>query len=125
MSIGRPVSQFCFTSESFVKYLMWIYFYCSPPDPSTLQQARKKRLKELKTNAALKEIFAFFVFLILLMDVAQYHRTPDTFLLSKTLYETFEEVDAYGLDLTTVSSGISKLHKVKKSWRIVVKCYPL
>ena len=58
-------------------------------------------------NAALKEIFAFFVFLILLMDVAQYHRTPETFLLTKTLYETFEEVDAYGLDLTTVSSEMS------------------
>ena len=72
-----------------------------------MQEARKKRLKELKSNAALKEIFAFFVFLILLMDVAQYHRTPDTFLMTKTLYETFEEVDAYGLDLTTVSIGVS------------------
>ena len=82
-----------------------LLFY-SPPDPSTLQEARRKRLKELKSNAALKEIFAFFVFLILLMDVAQYHRTPDTFLMTKTLYETFEEVDAYGLDLTTVSSDM-------------------
>ena len=57
-------------------------------------------------NAALKEIFAFFVFLIFLMAVAQYHRHPDTFLLTKTLYETFEEVDAYGLDLSTVSMTI-------------------
>ena len=53
-------------------------------------------------TAALKEIFAFFVFLILLMHVAQYHRDPDTFLLTKTLYENFEEVDAYGLDLSAV-----------------------
>ncbi len=56
-------------------------------------------------NSALKEIFAFFVFLILLMDVAQYHRNPDTFLLTKTLYETFEAVDAYGIDLSAVSKG--------------------
>ena len=62
-------------------------------------------------NSALKEIFAFFVFLILLMDVAQYHRNPDTFLLTKTLYETFEAVDAYGIDLSAVSKG-EKLHAV-------------
>jgi hypothetical protein len=67
-----------------------------------LKKARKKRLKEIKMTAALKEIFAFFVFLILLMHVAQYHRDPDTFLLTKTLYENFEEVDAYGLDLSAV-----------------------
>ena len=89
-----------------VKYWILICFYYSPPDPSTLQQAREKRLKDLKTNSALKEILAFFVFLILLIDVAQYHRTPETFLLTKTLYETFEEVDAYGLDFAVVSNGI-------------------
>ena len=60
-------------------------------------------------NAALKEIFVFFVFLILLMDVAQYHRDPNTFLLTKTLYENFEELDAYGLDLAAVS---------KISWQV-------
>ena len=70
-----------------------------------MRKAREKRLKELKMNSALKEIFAFFVFLILLMDVAQYHRNPDTFLLTKTLYETFEAVDAYGIDLSAVSKG--------------------
>ena len=48
-------------------------------------------------------MFAFFLFLILLMYVAQYHRNPNTFLLTKTLYETFEEVDAFGLDLSAVS----------------------
>ena len=80
-----------------------VFLTFSPPDPAKLQKAREKRLKEIKMNAALKEIFAFFVFLILLMDVAQYHRNPDTFLLTKTLYETFEEVDAYGLDLAAVS----------------------
>jgi hypothetical protein len=36
------------------------------------------------------------------MDVAQYHRDPNTFLLTKTLYETFEELDAFGLDLSAV-----------------------
>jgi hypothetical protein len=78
-------------------------FIFSPPDPESLKEAREKRLKEIKMNAALKEIFAFFFFLILLMDVAQYHRDPDTFLLTKTLSETFEELDAFGIDLSAVS----------------------
>lgn len=55
-------------------------------------------------NAALTEIFAFFVFLILLMDVAQYHRDPNTYLLTKTLSETFDEVDDYSIDLAAVSA---------------------
>ena len=54
-------------------------------------------------NAALKEIFTFFFFLILLMDVAQYHRDPNTFFLTKTLSETFDEVDEYSIDLAAVS----------------------
>ena len=70
-----------------------------------LKIAREKRVKEIKMNAAIKEICAFFVFLILLMDVAQYHRDPNTFLLTKTLYETFEELDAFGLDLSAVCPG--------------------
>jgi hypothetical protein len=57
-------------------------------------------------NAALKEIFAFFVFLILLMEVAQYHRDPNTFLLTKTLYETFEDVDAFAIPLDSVRTSI-------------------
>jgi hypothetical protein len=66
-------------------------------------------------NAALKEMFAFFVFLILLMDVAQYHRHPDTFLLTKTLYETFEEVDGYGIDLAAVSELVANTGKTVNS----------
>ena len=54
-------------------------------------------------NAALTEIFAFFVFLILLMDVAQHHRDSNTYLLTKTLSETFDEVDDYSIDLAAVS----------------------
>ena len=37
------------------------------------------------------------------MDVAFYHRDPNSFLLTKTLHETFEEVDAFGIDLSAVS----------------------
>ena len=84
----------------FVEYFQTYSFY-SPPDSEKLRKAREKRLKELRMNAALKEIFAFFFFLILLMDVAQYHRSPNSFLLTKTLYETFEEVNEY--DLSSVS----------------------
>ena len=60
-------------------------------------------MKEIKMNEVLKEIVAFFVFLVLLMMVAHYHRDPNTFLLRKTLFETFEEVNAYSIDLAAVS----------------------
>lgn len=75
----------------------------SPPDPEKLQKARVKRLKEIQMNRIMKEIVAFFIFLIMLMNVAYYHRDPNTFLLTKTLYEHFDEVNAYGIDLAAVS----------------------
>ena len=55
-------------------------------------------------NAILAEIITFFVFLGFLMNVANYHRDPDTYLLSKTLFETFYEVDDYGVDFGDVST---------------------
>ncbi|CAB3994215.1 polycystic kidney disease 1-like 2 [Paramuricea clavata] len=73
--------------------------YLSPPDPTKLKRARAKRLKEIKMNAALTEIFVFFFFLVCLMDVAQYHRDPNTYLLSKTLSETFVNVDSFSIPL--------------------------
>jgi hypothetical protein len=82
-------------------------FTFSPPDADSLQEARIKRLKEIKMNAALKEILAFFFFLILLMEVAHYHRDPNTFLLTKTMHETFDELDASGIDLSAVSFTFS------------------
>jgi hypothetical protein len=84
------------------RFNQFCLYHFRPPSLGKLKKARKKRLKEMKMNAALKEIFAFFVFLILLMDVAQYHRDPNTFLLTKTLYENFEALDAFGLDLSAV-----------------------
>ena len=81
----------------------YIIFSFSPPRPAQLKKARTKRLKEIKMKAALKEIFAFFFFLICLMDVAQYHRDPNTYLLSKTLTETFVDVDAFSIPLYSVS----------------------
>jgi hypothetical protein len=54
-------------------------------------------------NAALTEIFAFFFFLFCLMDVAQYHRDPSSYLLSKTLSETFVNVDSFSIPLDWVS----------------------
>ena len=81
----------------------YIIFSFSPPHPAQLKKARTKRLKEIKMKAALKEIFAFFFFLLCLMDVAQYHRDPNTYLLSKTLTETFVDVDAFSIPLYSVS----------------------
>jgi hypothetical protein len=40
------------------------------------------------------------------MDVAQYHRDPNTFLLTKTLYETFEDLDAFNLDFSAVGKTL-------------------
>ena len=80
-----------------------MFHFFSPPDPETLLQARIKRLKEIKMNAILKEIVTFFIFLAILMNVAYYHRDPKTYLLTKTLFETFEEVDAYSVNLEAVS----------------------
>ena len=74
-----------------------------PPGPAKLRKARIRRLKELKMSAALKEICAFFFFLICLMDVAQYHRDPNTYLLTKTLTETFVDVDSFSIPLHMVS----------------------
>ena len=54
-------------------------------------------------NEVLKEIGAFFFFLTLLMSVVQTHRDSNTFLLTKTLTETFEEVDAFAINLDAVS----------------------
>ncbi|XP_028402707.1 polycystic kidney disease protein 1-like 2 isoform X2 [Dendronephthya gigantea] len=79
----------------------------SPPDPETLKEARVKRLKEIKMNSIIKEIATFFIFLIMLLNVAYYHRDPNTFLMTKTLYETFDEVDAFSIDLGAVSDGDS------------------
>ena len=74
-----------------------------PPGPARLKKARMKRLKELKMNSALKEIIVFFLFLILLLDVAQYHRDPNTYLLTKTLSETFVDVDSFSIPFSWVS----------------------
>ncbi len=84
-------------------FIQFIFSLFSPPHPAKLKKARIKRLKEIKMNAALKEIFAFFFFLICLMNVAQYHRDPNTYLLSKTLSETFVDVDAFSIPLFWVS----------------------
>ena len=94
---------FFVTSQANQEYrVSYFIFSCSPPDPETLQEARIKRLNEIKMNKIMKEIAAFFIFLIMLMNVAYYHRDPNTFLMTKTLYETFDEVDAFGIDLGAV-----------------------
>ena len=99
-------------------YLSCSIFSFSPPDPAKLRKARTKRLKEINMNAALKEIFAFFFFLICLMDVAQYHRDPNTSLLSKTLSETFVDVDAFSIPLYSVSKLLSMLSHYRSSHHV-------
>ena len=83
------------------------YFFLSfsPPDHEILLQARMKRLKEINMNRILKEIAAFFIFLVMLMNVAYFHRDPNSYLMTKTLFETFDEVDAYSIDLGSVSNS--------------------
>ena len=92
--------------QGLVGLLMFFPCVYRPPEPETLREARTKRLKEIKMNAIMKEIAAFFIFLIMLMNVAYYHRDPNTFLMTKTLHETFDEVDAWSIDLGAVRSLI-------------------
>ena len=51
----------------------------------------------------LKEIVAYFLFLMLLLLVAYGNRDPNTYLLRKTLHETFVDLDQLSVDLADVS----------------------
>jgi hypothetical protein len=76
-------------------------------------------------NKILKEIAAFFIFLIMLLNVAYYHRDSNTFLMTKTLFETFDEVDSYGIDLAAVRFcfiSILNIIQVKQSSIKLIDC---
>ncbi|XP_022779645.1 uncharacterized protein LOC111321123 [Stylophora pistillata] len=74
-----------------------------PPDEDFLQAARAQRLKEVRMSEIIKEIVTYFLFLILLMLVAYGNRDPNTYLLRKTLHETFVDLDQTGVDFSDAS----------------------
>ena len=78
------------------------FCFSSPPTPEEIRRSREKILNEIKMYEAAKEITVFFCFLVLLMTVVLHHRNPNMFLLTKTLSETFDEVDAYATELSAV-----------------------
>ena len=51
----------------------------------------------------LKEIVTYFLFVMLLLLVAYGNRDPNTYLLRKTLHETFVDLDQLSVDLADVS----------------------
>ena len=77
-------------------------FFLRPPDEDFLQAARAQRLKEVRMSEIIKEIVAYFLFLMLLMLVAYGNKDPNTYLLRKTLHETFVDLDQTGVDFSDV-----------------------
>ena len=51
----------------------------------------------------LKEIVTYFLFVMLLLLVAYGNKDPNTYLLRKTLHETFVDLDQLSVDLADVS----------------------
>lgn len=50
-----------------------------PPDPEEVAKAREIRLKEMKMHAALREIVFYFLFLALMILVANHNRDTRSF----------------------------------------------
>ena len=66
----------------------------------------------------LKEIVAYFLFLMLLLLAAYGNRDPNTYLLRKTLHETFVDLDQLSVDLADVCichAFSSKYKKIRDS----------
>lgn len=105
------ISDFClFLSWSFDHAFLPLFITVSllsfqlsrPPDENFLNTARAHRLKEVRMSEILKEIVTYFLFLMLLLLVAYGNRDPNTYLLRKTLHETFVDLDQLSVDLADV-----------------------
>ena len=80
------------------------FFYSlhRPPDDEFLKSAREQRLKEVRMSQILKEVFTYFLFVMLLLLVAYGNRDPYAYLLRKNLNDIFVDVDPTGVDLDDV-----------------------
>lgn len=76
--------------------------FLRPPDEDFLKAARAQRLKEVRMSEIIKEIVTYFLFVMLLLLVAYGNKDPNTYLLRKTLHETFVDLDQTGVDLADV-----------------------
>lgn len=75
-----------------------------------LMQARQKRLKEIQMSTILREIFAYFLFLGVLILVAYGNRDPNAYLLRKSLMEQFVQFtdeEMFGLGSVSIESDLS------------------
>lgn len=73
-------------------------------------QARQKRLKEIQMSIILREIFAYFLFLGVLILVAYGNRDPNAYLLRKSLMEQFVQFtdeERFGLGSVSIESDLS------------------
>lgn len=86
----------------FIMVSLSLFQFPRPPDDDFLNTARAHRLKEVRMSEILKEIVTYFLFLMLLLLVAYGNRDPSTYLLRKTLHETFVDLDQLSVDLADV-----------------------
>ncbi len=56
-----------------------------PPNPTELEQARKKRLNEIKMWDIIREIIFYSFFLWILMVISYRNRSPDSFYYKNSL----------------------------------------
>ena len=94
----------CLIMHAFLFILISLlsFQFFRPPDENFLNTARSHRLKEVRMSEILKEIITYFLFLMLLLLVAFGNRDHHTYLLRKTLHETFVDLDHDSVDLADV-----------------------
>lgn len=60
-----------------------------PPDTEALEEARKKRVKEMKMEAILKEIFIYFFFVLILFFLSYQQRDVRSFFYTENMKNMF------------------------------------
>ena len=97
----------------FIMVSLSLFQFPRPPDDDFLNTARVHRLKEVRMSEILKEIVTYFLFLMLLLLVAYGNRDPSTYLLRKTLHETFVDLDQLSVDLADVCISCLRFYYVR------------
>ncbi|XP_076075764.1 polycystin-1-like protein 2 [Mytilus galloprovincialis] len=80
--------------------------HIEPPDPEEVAKAREIRLKEMKMHAALREIVFYFLFLALMILVANHNRDTRSFNVKDAIVQ-----------MLTVEQNLTKIHKPEHIWK--------
>ena len=110
MSLKKNTSQLHSKHNSIKSCLFLLsllFLLHRPPDEDFLKSAREQRLKEVRMAEILKEIFTYFLFVLLLLMVAYGNRDTKAYLLRKNLHDIFVDVDQTGVDLADVCIKVS------------------